>query len=321
MLKEKENLLLCYRHEQPDHLPNVPAGMAFCLPCGFLETSLHEEDGYDWFGVKWRAEKPAGIPDPGAKRVLDDVCDWREKVVFPDLDNFDWEEAARIDKVAEVDRENKLFKIIEKEGPFERIQALLGMQEAMMAMLTDPDEFEELAEALTVFKCKLMDKLGQYYKPDVINFHDDYGTQRSMMLSPDLWREIFKPRLKRIVDAAHRNGMIFELHSCGLIEPIIPDFVEIGIDALNCMPINDIPRMKRETNDQLCFFMSFDQQKYDLAERVGQLTEESLREDIRQIVAAYGERGNYIPSCFPSPWWVMQVITDEVNKIRETMYR
>ena len=320
-MREKDNLLLCYKHEQPDHLPELFMGMQFCLPSGFLETSLHEQEGYDWFGVKWRAEIPAAIPDPTAERVLKDICDWREVVKFPDLDNYDWEEAARIDKVAELDRENKLFEVIEKEGPFERIQALMGMQEAMVAMMTDQDEFVALAEALTDFKCRLIDKLAQYYKPDVINFHDDYGTQRGMMLDPELWREIFKPRLKRIVERAHSHGMIFELHCCGLIEEIVPDFVEIGIDSLNCMPINDIPRLKRETNGQLCFFTGFDQQKYDLADRCGTLTEDALRAEIREFITACAEGGNYIPSCRPNEWWVNQVIFDELNKLRTTLYK
>ena len=320
-MREKENLLLCYRHEQPDHLPEVYKGMQMCLPAGFLETSFHEQDGFDWFGVRWRAEIPAAIPDPLAERVLKDICDWREKVKFPDLDSYDWEEAARIDKVAELDRENKLFEVIEKEGPFERIQSLMGMQEAMVAMMTEPEEFTALAEALTDFKCRLIDKLAQYYKPDVLNFHDDYGTQRGMMLAPDLWREIFKPRLRRIVERAHSHGMIFELHCCGLIEEIVPDLWEIGIDSLNCMPINDIPRLKRETKGQLCFYTGFNLQKYELDERCGKLTEESLRADVRRVVTANAEGGNYIPSCFPSAWWGNQVILDELSRIRETLYK
>ena len=178
------------------------------LPSGYTETPPHEQGGLDWFGVQWRAEKPAAIPDPSAPRILTDIERWREQVSFPDLDTWDWEYAKAIDKVAEVDRENKLYEVLIKEGPFERMHALMGMQEAFTALLTDREEIEALATAITDFKCRLIDKVAEHYRPDIINYHDDYGTQRNMMFAPELWREIFKPLLKRVADACHSHGIL-----------------------------------------------------------------------------------------------------------------
>lgn len=47
------------------------------------------------------------------------------------------------------------------------------------------------------WKCKLLEKIHEYYHPDVIMFHDDYGTQSNMFFSPEIWRDIFKPQLKK----------------------------------------------------------------------------------------------------------------------------
>ena len=319
-MTEKENILRCYRHQIPDHLPDLPKGHQMILPAGFTEVPPYEQGGLDWFGVQWRAEKPAAIPDPMAPRVLTDISKWREQVKFPDLEQWDWEKAIIIDKVAAFDRESKLMEVLIKEGPFERIHSLMGMQEAFVALLTDQEEIEALASAITDFKCSLINKVAQYYKPDIINFHDDYGTQKSMMFAPELWRRIFKPLIQKSVAACHSHGIFFDLHSCGLIEPIIPELVEIGVDCLNCMPINDIPKMKQLTGDKLTFFTNFDTQKYELEDRTGQLTDNSFRDEIRETIAAYGKNGNYIPSNRPGEWWVSRVIAEELEKMRWTMY-
>ncbi len=319
-MTEKENLLRCYRHQIPDHLPDFLKGLQMILPAGYTEVPPYEQGGSDWFGVQWRAEIPAAIPDPTAPRVLTDITKWREQVTFPDLDNWDWELAKRIDKVDEVDRANKLYEVLIKEGPFERIHSLMGMTEAFEALLTEPEELEALASAITDFKCRLIDKVAEYYKPDIINYHDDYGTQKNMMFAPSLWRQIFKPLIKRTVDACHKHGILFDLHSCGWIEPIIPDLAEIGVDCLNCMVINDIPKMKQLTQDRLTFLIGFDMQKYELADRVGLLKEDEFRSEIRQTIAGYAKNGNFIPFSFPGDWWVSNVIAEELVNMRKTLY-
>ncbi len=126
-MTERENILKCYRHEIPDHLPDLSKGLHMILPVGYLETPPFEEGGEDWFGVQWRKEMPAAIPDPMAPRVLTDITRWRELVVFPNLESWDWEEAKRVDKVNEVDRKNKVYEVLIKEGPLERIHSLMGV--------------------------------------------------------------------------------------------------------------------------------------------------------------------------------------------------
>jgi uroporphyrinogen decarboxylase len=70
---------------------------------------------------------------------------------------------------------------------------------------------------------------------DILCLHDDIGTPSSMIISPAMWREFLKPRMKKIIDMAKeaRPDLFVLYHSDGYITPIISDLIEIGVDALN----------------------------------------------------------------------------------------
>jgi uroporphyrinogen decarboxylase len=61
---------------------------------------------------------------------------------------------------------------------------------------------------------------------------EDWGTQLRTLISPQLWREEFKPRFARLCAFAHAQGLKVFMHSCGKITAIIPDLVEAGVDLL-----------------------------------------------------------------------------------------
>jgi len=81
---------------------------------------------------------------------------------------------------------------------------------------------------------------------DVIRLGDDIGMQQGMLMSPDLWRRVFKPRLAEVIIAAKAAGPAKILyHSDGNILPVIEDLIEIGVDILNpiqpeCMSVHDV---------------------------------------------------------------------------------
>jgi uroporphyrinogen decarboxylase len=67
---------------------------------------------------------------------------------------------------------------------------------------------------------------------DGIVLCEDWGTQLGLMISPTMWREAFKPRFRKLCGAAKQHGLKIFMHSCGRITAIIPDLIEVGIDAL-----------------------------------------------------------------------------------------
>jgi len=93
---------------------------------------------------------------------------------------------------------------------------------------------------------------------DIFGIGDDLGSQRGLLISPQLWRALFKPRLKRIIDAvknANRETAFF-LHTDGLVTELIPDFIEIGVDILNPIQpeVMDPAEAKRQYGQDLIFF-------------------------------------------------------------------
>ncbi|NTU90001.1 MAG: hypothetical protein HGA54_08930 [Actinobacteria bacterium] len=268
---------------------------------GYIERPAGGKGGTDWFGVKWAyiEGEPGPVPDSKVAPICEDITEWEECVVFPDMEAWDWEKAAEIDHVADLDREHKMIYTSSLNGLFERMHTLMGFENALCALLTDLDEVEKFLDAMVDFKCAQLTKIKEYYNPDVMNFHDDYGTQIALFFSPDIWRAAFKPRLEKIVDHCHSLGMIFELHSCGLIEPIIPDIAEIGVDCLQCMDINDIVTMKEITGGKMAFGVSPNFQKYQAGLNTGLMTLEDIKKDVTEEFRSFSEGGNYYPFINP----------------------
>ncbi len=83
-------------------------------------------------------------------------------------------------------------------------------------------------------------------------------------MSPELWRELVKPALKRVMDIGKANGLPVAFHSCGAIRAIIPDLIEIGVDVLNPIQCNcsgmDPLELKKEFGDRLAFMGGVDTQ-------------------------------------------------------------
>lgn len=251
--------------------------------------------------------------------ILDDICNWREKVVFPDLEAWDWEKAAEIDQVSSADRENKVINVVVCSGLFERLHILMGFEECLMAMVTDPEEVEAFFDRMTEYKIQLIDKLHQYYKPDVITYHDDWGTQKAMFFSPELWRRFLKPRMKKIIEKAHSCGIAFLQHSCGKMDEIIPDICEIGTDVFQCMDINDIGAALEKTGDKMCYQVSVHSQLFEAMDKSGQLTEEIVRSMVHREFMEWGATGKYDPLVFPPQTWYEKVVLDEFLKCREAL--
>lgn len=109
-----------------------------------------------------------------------------------------------------------------------------SMEELMMDMVTGDEKavwhFNKVAELVTE-RYILMAKAGV----DFIHLGDDIGMQHTIMMSEELYRNWLKPRFAKIIRAAKeiKPDLLCSFHSCGFIEPYIPDLIEIGVDILN----------------------------------------------------------------------------------------
>jgi uroporphyrinogen decarboxylase len=149
------------------------------------------------------------------------------------------------------------FRIVQVGKLFwERTWFMRGMQEIMMDFHTNPDFVEALFDGLVEICLGVIDKLLSDYgsRFDAIGFSEDYGTEISLMISPATWRRFIKPHLARLCERVRRGGKRFYLHSCGHVRPLIPDFVEIGVDMLQPLQPEamDIFEIKRTFGHELC---------------------------------------------------------------------
>jgi uroporphyrinogen decarboxylase len=103
----------------------------------------------------------------------------------------------------------------------------------MMDMAAEPEFVEELLERFTEQFLAYVDfTCDQLPEIDAIMFGDDWGHQRGVMGGAARWRELFKPRYKRIYDLVKKRGKFIISHCCGSVADIMPDIIEIGLDVL-----------------------------------------------------------------------------------------
>jgi len=179
-------------------------------------------------------------------------------------------------------------------GPlFERMQFLRGTENLFMDMMEQPRELFELRDRVHEFNLKTIDA---WCKTDLdaLSFNDDWGTQKSLLISPELWRQIFKPMYREYAEVVHAAGKFIFMHSDGYITPVIGDLVEIGIDALNsqlfCMDIEEIGRLYK---GKITFWGEIDRQ-WALTVEDTQMAKDAVK---RLHEAIYDPRGGVIAQC------------------------
>ena len=146
---------------------------------------------------------------------------------------------------------------------FESAWALRGYDRLMMDLLLNPDLANGILDFTYRYHRVATQKLVEM-GVDMVWLGDDFGAQKSMLVSPATWRGYFKPRMAHLIASLKSINPQVKIayHSDGNIYPIIPDLVEIGLDVLN--PVQpaamDPAKLKKDFGDRLCFWGSIDLQ-------------------------------------------------------------
>jgi uroporphyrinogen decarboxylase len=176
--------------------------------------------------------------------------------------------------------------------PFERLCFLRTMEQALVDLLKQPPEFRRLLRQVHDLYLRETE-VWAGTDVDAIVLMDDWGAQTRMMVSPDLWRRTFKPIYAEYCAIAHHHGKFVFMHSDGCILDIIPDLIEVGVDALNsqvtCMGVAELGRRFR---GRLTFWGEIDRQE---------LLPFGSLEDVRRAVCEMREQlhdgGGMIAQC------------------------
>ena len=146
-------------------------------------------------------------------------------------------------------------------GLWEHSWYVFGIEKAFMNLAANQLLMEAFTEHLLEWQMAYwhmaLTGLGSYL--DLVQLNEDLGTQRGPMMSLATFRQIYKPRLRRLVDNILRQTKArVYLHSCGSIVRFIPEIIECGIQVLNPVQVNaegmDSSRLKREFGKDLTFW-------------------------------------------------------------------
>jgi len=126
-------------------------------------------------------------------------------------------------------------------GIFEQPARTVGMENFLMALVSEPQFADRLMETITdiyIESCNnYLDEVGQYIQ--VFTYWDDVNTQTGWMINPELYRKIIKPKQRRLVDAIKKktNAKLF-FHACGATFDLVPDLIDLGFDILNPVQVS-----------------------------------------------------------------------------------
>ena len=313
-MKHRDRQLAAIRHELPDRIAvdvqaieNGPAIAEF--------VGCDEEDVRRHLGVDGRT---VGLPYAGEPRTTQEGLelspwgapthgDWGtahayplagadsvqrvEAHAWPDPDDYDYR-AAGAD--ARHWHDEYATRGPRFAGFFSQACYLLGMEEALTAMITRPAVFEATID----HAFQIIHEQSQRYVEacgenlDCYCIWDDFATQRGLMFDPLLWRRFLKPRYAELFDIGRRAGKFVWFHSCADITAVLPDLVDIGMDVWEAVQLHTFPmsarKLKSEYGKHITFFGGINTQRLPFAGPT------EVSDEVRRCIEDLGRDGGFI---------------------------
>jgi uroporphyrinogen decarboxylase len=277
------------------------------FPLNSHNWNVREEDGgdhwryHDEWGITHCRLKPDGlyysivqVPLTGPGLTADDI----KRHAWPDMGD-----PQRILGLRELALQYRAagYGVVLKSpfaGIFEMAQRIVGMENCLVLMASDPMLagvlFDRLLELKLDFWEMALPTLAAAV--DVVAEFDDYGTQTSQLISPRMFRQQLKPRLRtlsaRIKQLAPGAKLFF--HSCGNVRPIIPDLIEIDVQILNPVHVRakgmEPVALKRDFGDALVFWGG----GVDTQGVLPTGTPQEVKDDVRRNIEALAPGGGFV---------------------------
>lgn len=177
---------------------------------------------------------------------------------------------------------------------FALARQLMGMEHCLVSLIEENDYTDPLLEKCRNWSLGVASELVNR-GVDAVWFGDDFGTQESLIMSPQTFRERLKPLYAELIASLKRQNpdLIVVFHSDGAVAPLLGEFIEIGVDVFNPVqpgvPGHDPGTLKQRFGESLSFFGGIDQQQLLPAG-----DPEEIRRDVTEKIEALGAAGGYM---------------------------
>jgi|APSaa5957512622_1039677.scaffolds.fasta_scaffold21491_2 uroporphyrinogen decarboxylase len=204
--------------------------------------------------------------------------------------------------VAEIDRARQQVRTLQGRGlavcgayacgVFEQAKHWFGDSETLTMPYDDPVRLERELDRIAEWK---MGVYGAYVHAgvDIVWIGDDLGMQENLIMSPEQYRQWYRPRHLRIVEHLRgiRSDVHVAFHCCGYVTTLIPDLIEIGVDILEAVQAEsmDIGQLKREFGRDLSFWGAVGAQSV-----LARATPEQVIDGVRKTLSFMAPGGGYI---------------------------
>jgi uroporphyrinogen decarboxylase len=163
-------------------------------------------------------------------------------------------------------------------------------------LAADRDFAEEMMDRILAVEIDIVSTflhaIGPYI--DIIAFKDDIAMQSGPVISPQMFREMIKPRMKKLIEAIRgKTQAKLWFHSCGSVYYAVPDLIELGVEILNPVQVQavamDTARLKRKFGKNLTFWGGIDTQQV-----LPFGTAEDVKAEVRRRISDLAPGGGYI---------------------------
>jgi uroporphyrinogen decarboxylase len=251
-------------------------------PIGFFDD-MGNDRVRDSFGVVWdrSVDKDIGVVDG---TVLPE----------PTLDGYTF--PAPLDPRFFDDIPNRLERLDDRFrvyhlgfSLYERAWTLRGIANLLTDFLLNPRFVRDLLDSIAEYNIVQIEKALEY-DIDAVEFGDDWGQQHGLQMGPAIWREFIKPVMKRMFKVVHDAGKYVLVHSCGDVDELFDDLVEIGLNAFNPFQpeVMDVQAMMNLYRRRMSFYGGLSTQRTLPFGSVDDVREETAR------LLEMGRAGGYI---------------------------
>lgn len=175
--------------------------------------------------------------------------------------------------------------------PFEQLQFIRTTQELYSDLVDPPECMLRFMEKMHGFYCELLERWAQT-EVDALNFMDDWGSQKNLLISPKMWDKHFRPMYRDYIGIAKKYGKKTFMHSDGNILEIYPRLIEIGLDAVNsqifCMGLENVEKYK----GKITFWGEIDRQHL-----LPDGSTEDVEAAVKEVYDRLWENGGCIAQC------------------------